>query len=267
MAAVNDRTDTRLDIGDGVATLTLARPEIRNALTGEGMVAEVLDAFHEAEQHPEVSVLVLTGEDPAFSAGGNVKDMAAGAGLFHGDPDTIAEAYRRSIQQVTTVLAGTDLVTIAAVNGPAVGAGFDLALGCDLRIGSTLASFTHTFVDLGLVPGDGGAWILPRVVGWQRAAELSFTARTVEAEEALALGILLEVVPPDRLAERVGELAALIAAKPAHSLRLTKRLLRHARTMSLAEFLDLTAALQAISHHTGAHAEAVDRFLERLTRS
>jgi enoyl-CoA hydratase/carnithine racemase len=242
----------------------LARPEIRNALTDDRILAEIRDAFAQAEADPTVTVLVLDADGPAFSAGGNVKDMANRSGMFEGDPERIAERYRDSIQTLTTTLASTDLVTIAAVDGPAVGAGFDMVLGCDLRIGSTNARFAHTFVDLGIIPGDGGAWLLPRIVGWQRAAELAFTARTIDATEAREFGVLLEVVTPDDLRSRVDELATQIASKPAHSLRLTKRLFRHSRTMDLAGFLDLTAALQAIAHSTPAHFEAVEAYLQRL---
>ncbi|GIU92481.1 MAG: enoyl-CoA hydratase [Acidimicrobiia bacterium] len=255
------RTETRFVIERGRATLTLARPDIRNALTGPEMIQEILLAITEAEDDPEVRVLVIGAEGPAFSAGGNVKDMRDRAGLFAGTPDRIAEGYRRSIQRLTASLLGTDLVTLASVPGPAVGAGFDLVLGCDLRIGSTSARFAHTFVDLGIVPGDGGAWLLPRVVGWQRAAELAFTGRSLDAYEALEAGILLEVVEPEALESRVDELAGVIAAKPAHSVRLAKRLLRHARTMDLDEFLDLSAAFQAIAHHEPAHVEAVERYV------
>jgi enoyl-CoA hydratase/carnithine racemase len=193
--------------------------------------------------------------------------MANRSGLFGGTPDEISEGYRSSIQRLTSALLTTDLVTIAAVNGPAVGAGFDLVLACDLRVGSSAASFAHTFIDLGIIPGDGGAWLLPRVVGWQRAAHLSFTGRTVGAEEAVNLGILLEVVEPERLTRVVFDLAEQIAAKPPHSVRLTKRLLRHSRQMDLAGFLDLSAAYQAISHHTEAHSTAVDNFVDRLGRN
>lgn len=209
-------------------------------------------------------MLVVDAEGSAFSAGGNVKDMATASGMFAGGPEQLNENYRSSIQRLTRTLATTDLVTIAAVNGPAVGAGFDLALWCDLRIGSTTARFAHTFVDLGIIPGDGGAWLLPRVVGAQRAAELSFTGRMIDAATARDYGVLLEVVDPSDLARHVDELANRIASKPAHSLRLTKRLLRHARTMDLDGFLDLTAALQAIAHGTDAHREAVTDFLGRL---
>lgn len=209
-----------------------------------------------------MTVLVIDAEGPAFSAGGNVKDMATRSGMFAGNTEEIGEEYRRTIQNLTKTLASTDLVTIAAVEGPAVGAGFDLVLWCDLRIGSPDARFAHTFVDLGILPGDGGAWLLPRVVGSQRAAELSFTGRTIDANEALAIGVLLEVV--DDVTGRVEELATLIASKPPHSLRLTKRLLRHARTMELEPFLDLTAALQSVAHSTEGHHEAIADFLERM---
>lgn len=209
-----------------------------------------------------MTVLVIDAEGPAFSAGGNVKDMATRSGMFAGDVEEIGEEYRRTIQSLTRRLASTDLVTIAAVAGPAVGAGFDLVLWCDIRIGSPAARFAHTFVDLGIIPGDGGAWLLPRVVGSQRAAELSFTGRMIDASEALEMGVLLEVV--DDVSARVEELATLIASKPSHSLRLTKRLLRHARTMELEPFLDLTAALQSIAHSTQSHHEAVAAFLERM---
>jgi len=262
-----NRSHTRFVMRDGIAVLTLARPETRNAITGEEMLAEMVGAIEEASVDPGVAVLIFEAEGPAFSAGGNVKDMAERKGLFAGSPDEINEGYRVSIQRLTSAVLSTDLVTIAAVNGPAVGAGFDLVLGCDLRVGSTAASFAHTFIDLGIIPGDGGAWLLPRVVGWQRAADLSFTGRTVAADEAVALGILLEVVEPERLTSTVFELATQIAAKPMHSVRLTKRLLRHSRQMDLAGFLDLSAAYQAISHHTPEHATAVDNFVDRLGRN
>lgn len=253
--------NTRYEAAEGIARLTLARPEIRNAISDDEMIDEICDAVAAAETDPEVDVLVITGEGSAFSAGGNVKDMAEGTGMFAGEPYEIGEGYRTSIQRITRSLAATDLVTLAAVNGPAIGAGFDLALGCDLRLGSPSARFAHTFVDLGIIPGDGGAWLLPRVVGWQRAAELAFTARVIDADTAVRYGILLSV--HEDLPTAVDRLARAIAERPSHSLRLTKRLLRHAHGMDLEGFLDLTAALQALSHATDEHREAVERYLDR----
>ena len=240
----------------------MARPDIRNAITGESMLAEIIATI---ESPPDgVTVLVLTGEGSAFSAGGNVHDMAERTGMFAGTPNEISERYRVSIQRLTRAVLSTDLVTIAAVNGAAVGAGFDLVLACDLRLGAAEAWFAHTFVDLGIIPGDGGAWMLPRVVGLQRASEIAYTARRVPAQEAVDLDILLEVVDGDDLSARVHELATEIASKPAHSVRLTKRLFRHSRTMDLDGFLDLSAALQALSHAEPEHTEAVLRYVDKL---
>lgn len=248
-----------VSIDGRVATLTMRRPEVRNALTGTGVLEGLLDALQRVGDDPDLSVLVLTGAGSAFSAGGNLKDMQSGQGMFEGSARRIAESYRASVLRLMRTMASLDLVTIASVNGPAVGGGCDLALICDIRIASTTARIGQPVVDLGLVPGDGGAWILPRVVGWQRAAELIFTGRLVDAEEAQALGLFLEVVPPERLANRVSELADTIASKPAGAIRLTKRLLRHARTTEFDAFLDMTAAFQAIAHHTDEHRDAVGR--------
>lgn len=247
-----------------VAIVTLARPETRNALTGGDLLEELLDAIHDAETDPEVGVMVIDAEGPAFSAGGNVKDMAAKEGLFEGNSAEIVERYRETIQQLTRFMATTDLVTIAAVNGPAIGAGFDLVLGCDLRIGTSRARFAHTFIEMGIIPGDGGAWLLPRVVGWQRATELAVTARSVDAEEAIETGILLEVVPDSRLSLRAMELATEIASKPRPAVIMAKRLLRLSRSSDLDQFLELSAALQAVAHATPEHEEAVQAYLERL---
>lgn len=256
----------RVRVIDGISFVTLDRPEIRNALTGEEMLEELLDAIHEAETDPDVAVLVLDAEGPAFSSGGDIKEMAAQRGMFAGNAATLVESYRSSIQQLTRFMMTTDLITIAAVDGPAIGAGFDLVLGCDLRIGSRRARFAHTFIEMGIIPGDGGAWLLPRVVGWQKATELALTARSVDAEEALRTGILLEVVGSDELDERVMDLARVIAAKPRHAVVLAKRLLRQARSMDLDGFLELSAGLQAAAHSTPEHIEAVNAYVARLSR-
>ncbi len=258
MSAVRIRTD------GGVRVLTLARPETRNALTGGDLLPSLITALQEAEVDEAVGVVVIDAEGPAFSAGGNVKDMAARRGLFAGNATDLIENYRRTIQRLTRILAETDLITIAAVDGPAIGAGFDLVLGCDLRLGTRRARFAHTFIEMGIIPGDGGAWLLPRVVGWQRATELALTARSVSAGEAADMGILLEIVPEDDLESRVMDLATTISAKPRPAVILAKRLLRQARTMDLDGFLEYSAALQAAVHTTPEHAEAVKAYLERL---
>jgi enoyl-CoA hydratase/carnithine racemase len=205
----------------------------------------------------------MTGAGSAFSSGGNVKEMQDKAGTFAGSPAAIQERYRRGIQQIPLAISRADLPIIAAVNGPAIGAGFDLACMCDLRIGSEKALLGETFINLGIIPGDGGAWFLQRLIGYQRAAELAFTGRLVKADEALQLGIFLEVVPPEKLLEAAHALAADIAAKPPIALRLTKRLMKLAQRADLPDFLEMSSAFQAVSHHTSDHDEAVNAFLEK----
>ncbi|MGB8361398.1 MAG: enoyl-CoA hydratase-related protein [Acidimicrobiia bacterium] len=248
----------------GVARITLSHPDARNVITGPDMLEPLLDALDEAEADPEVVVAVIDAEGPAFSAGGDVKQMAAREGLFAGNPAELTERYRETIQQLTRFLLTTDLVTIAMVNGPAVGAGFDLVLGCDLRYGSRNARFAHTFVDIGIVPGDGGAWLLPRVVGWQRATELALTSRFITSAEAESYGVLLEVVPEEKLEGRVMDVARSIAGKPHPAVVMAKRLLRQARTMDLDGFLEFSAALQAVAHSTPEHEAAVADYVRRL---
>ena len=136
----------------------------------------------------DVSVLVLTGDGSAFSSGGNVREMSERSGIFGGSIQQIQDQYRRGIQRIPLAMEAAEVPLIAAINGPAIGAGFDLACMCDLRIGSAAAVMGETFVNLGIIPGDGGAWFLQRLVGYQRAAELTLTGRLVSAQEALALG-------------------------------------------------------------------------------
>lgn len=249
---------------DGVLRITLSDPDTRNAITGEEMLDSLLDALDDAEKAPDIAVVVIDAKGPAFSSGGNVKDMAAREGLFAGSPADMTETYRDTIQQLTRFMATTDLITIASVNGPAVGAGFDLVLGCDLRFGSRNARFAHTFIEMGIIPGDGGAWLLPRVVGWQRATELALTARFITSAEAESYGVLLEVVPEDKLDARVMEVASTIASKPRPAVIMAKRLLRQARSMDLDGFLEFSAALQAIAHSTPEHETAVADYVQKL---
>lgn len=263
--ALPQLTDASLELHQRIALLTLQRDDVRNALTGTQLVDDIVNAVTWADQTPEVSVLVITGAGSAFCAGGNVKEMKEKTGTFSGSVIEIQDQYRRGIQRMPLALHKAEVPIIAAVNGPAIGAGFDLACLCDLRLGSTKALFGETFINLGIVPGDGGAWFLQRLLGYQRAAELAFTGRLVKAEEALALGILLEVVTPEALLTRTMELAAEIAAKPPQAVRLTKRMMKIAQRQELPDFLDLCASFQGMAHHTRDHEEAVAAFLEKRT--
>jgi len=256
-------TDSVLSVEGRIAVLTMNRPDTRNELTGTKLAAEITQVAEWINRDERVSVLVLTGDGTAFSAGGNVKHMLEHEGTFSGDVYAVQGKLRQGIQRMARAMYALEVPSIAAVNGPAIGAGFDLACMCDVRIGSTQAKVAENFLTLGLVPGDGGGWLLPRLVGWQRAAELSFSGRTVEAEEALRLGIFLELVEPDDLLARARELAASFATKPPQAVRLTKRLLRYAQHTPFGDYLDVCAMIQGICHHTADHTEAVTAFLEK----
>ncbi|HEY5674255.1 MAG TPA: enoyl-CoA hydratase-related protein [Malonomonas sp.] len=256
-------TDASLSLQGRVAELTFRRDDVRNALTGTTLVEDILTTLNWCNRTPEVSVLIMTGSGTAFSAGGNIKQMRDREGMFSGSVLQIQDQYRRGIQQLPLAMQKAEIPLIAAVNGPAIGAGMDLACMCDLRIGSHNTLLGETFINLGIVSGDGGTWFLPRLIGHQRAAELLFTGRLVKAQEALELGLLLELVAPEQLLTRARELAAQIAAKPPQAVRLSKRLLQLAQRQELPDFLDQCAAFQGMSHHSTDHLEAVDAFLEK----
>ncbi len=255
--------DCTLTLEERVAVLTFQRDDVRNALTGTSLAEDIINTVNWVNGEDRVSVLVITGAGSAFSSGGNVKEMQSQSGIFGGSPVQVQDQYRRGIQQIPLVLHKAEVPVIAAVNGPAIGAGFDLANMCDMRIASTRAKVGETFINLGITPGDGGAWFMQRLIGYQRAAELSFTGRVVEAAEALTLGIFLEVVEPEELMPRVMELARLIASKPPVTLRLTKRMMKLAQRSDLPDFLDLCACFQSFAHHTDDHIEAVNAFLDK----
>ncbi|GAC57584.1 putative enoyl-CoA hydratase [Gordonia hirsuta DSM 44140 = NBRC 16056] len=248
---------------DDVVTWTLNQPQTRNAISDEAMIDALVAAVEAVNRDPSVRVVILTGAGSAFSAGGNVKDMAARTGLFAGAAHEQRTGYRLAIQRIPRAMDTLEVPVIAAVNGPAVGAGCDLALMCDLRIASPSAFFAESFVKLGLIPGDGGAWFLPRVVGAARAAEMALTGDRVDAATALEWGIVSQVVPEDGLADAARRLADRIAVNPPVAVRMTKKLLRESSRQSLDQLLELSAAMQGIAHQTEDHHEAVAAFLDK----
>lgn len=262
---VPELKDSSLEVDGRVAVLTFQRHDVRNALTGTALIDDIVQTVNWADSEHGVSVLIITGDGSAFSSGGNIKEMSEQSATFGGSPITIQDQYRRGIQQIPLALHKAEIPVIAAVNGPAIGAGFDLACMCDIRIASTRAQVGETFINLGITPGDGGAWFMQRLIGYQRAAELTFTGRVIKAEEALQLGLFLEVVEPEALMPRARELAGQIASKPPLSLRLTKRMMKLAQRSDLPDFLDLCACFQAMAHHTSDHLEAVSAFVEKRT--
>ena len=153
--------ESLLEVEGRIATLTFERNDVRNALTGTALIDDILQSVNWANAESGVSVLVITGDGSAFCSGGNIKEMQNQSGTFAGSVIEIQDKYRRGIQQVPLAMHNAEIPIIAAVNGPAIGAGFDLACMCDLRIASNRAVVGETFINLGITPGDGGAWFMP----------------------------------------------------------------------------------------------------------
>lgn len=246
-----------------VAVLRFNRPETMNALGAAGDGDAVHDACAEVSADPAIRCVILTGEGKCFSAGGDVKAMRDGTGNFGGGGVAIRNHYKTNIHRAARALYGLDLPVIAAVNGPAIGLGCDLACLADMRIASDKARFGVTFLKLGLIPGDGGTWVLPRVIGISRASELFFTAEVIDAARAEAWGLVSRVVPHETLMEEAMATALKVAEQPPHALRLAKMLLRQGQNVGYDTALELAASTQSILHHTRDHREGVAALLEK----
>jgi enoyl-CoA hydratase/carnithine racemase len=248
----------------GIVTVTLNQPDIRNAISSPELIDALVDALDRMNADMSVRAAILTGAGTAFSSGGNVKKMKENSGeLVARNPADTRRHYKLGIQRIPLAFDRLEVPVIAAVNGPAIGAGCDLACMCDIRIAGESARFAESFVKLGIIPGDGGAWLLPRVVGFSKASEMAFTGDMLDAKEALACGLVSKVVPDAELMSAARALADRIAANPPHAVRMTKRLLREGRHLRLDSLLDLSAAMQSLAHATSDHKEAVAAFLEK----
>ncbi|MFD2136145.1 crotonase/enoyl-CoA hydratase family protein [Novosphingobium resinovorum] len=247
---------------EGIVLLTLNRPELRNPISDAEVIEALLAALARLETDPQARVAILTGAGKGFSSGGNINEMKPGGTLNAGSPAATRLSYKRGIQRLPLAFAALEVPIIAAVNGAAMGAGCDLTCMCDLRIGES-AKFAESFVKLGLIAGDGGSWLLPRVIGWSKAAEMALTGDLIDAAEALACGLVSRVVPDAELLDAARALARRIAANPPHAVRMTKRLLWEGRRADLATLLEMASAMQAAAHATADHEEAVAAFLAK----
>lgn len=258
-----DSTPLLVERSGHVETWTVNLPDQRNPISDPGVVEALCRQVAEVNADHAVRAVVLTGAGSAFSAGGNVKDMANRKGMFGGSPYELRDGYRNGIQRIPRALYHCEVPVVAAVNGPAVGAGCDLAMMCDMRVASSRSFFAESFVQLGIIPGDGGAWLLTKAIGPARAAEMALTGDRVKPEQALEWGLVNQVVEPDELLDAAHALADRVAKNPPHSVRMAKRLLRESQHQSLESVLELSAAMQAIAHHTEDHTEALGAFLDK----
>lgn len=254
----------RLERREGVAIITMDDPSNANANSTARIVAELTDAVEEVNADPGIGAVIFTGARKVFSSGGEIQLMESYQPM---DTIDIRSFYQHTgIHKFYRELHHLEVPTIAAVNGPAYGSGFGMALMCDIRLAASSASFTMNFAKLGILPGDGGAMYLLRAVGHQEAARIMFAAEPVAAQRAKELGIVSEVYEQEELMPAALAMAQRIASYPKRNMRLMKRLLRHAHTTEWESFVDLTTSMQALSHHTPEHREGLRELRESVTR-
>ncbi|MCL6634578.1 MAG: enoyl-CoA hydratase/isomerase family protein [Peptococcaceae bacterium] len=255
---------------DGIAWITLNRPERYNAFS-VNMIKSWARALLDAKADDDVKVVVVTGAGKAFCSGGDIKSMREGKGFLYSEegsdgkpgPMDFKKSLWELIHRIPLILEDLDKPVIAAINGPATGAGLDMALMCDLRIASDKATFAESYVRMALVPGDGGAFFLPRLVGLPKALEMLWTGEMIDAGEALRIGLVNRVVPADQLEEATRELARKLAEGPQLSIRMIKRLVYQGLRSDLRTALDTVSSHMAVITSTEDHKEAVNAFFEK----
>jgi 2-(1,2-epoxy-1,2-dihydrophenyl)acetyl-CoA isomerase len=253
-----------LHIDKHVAIVTMSSPQTRNALSTDEQYAAIEDVCKRLSSDRTIRAAVWTGAGKAFCAGGDIKAMLARTLDTRLEPVDDRYHYKEGIHRIPAALYYLEVPVIAAVNGPAIGAGLDLACMCDIRIAARSAKFAESFVKLGIIPGDGGAFLLQRLVGAAKAAELTFTGDVIDAEQALACGLVSEVVPDAELMERSLAMASRIADNAPHALRMAKRLLRESQLARLETVLELSASFQALAHATSDHGQRIRAAVDTL---
>jgi 2-(1,2-epoxy-1,2-dihydrophenyl)acetyl-CoA isomerase len=248
----------RYDLAEGVATITLDRPDAMNSLT-VAVKTELGEAVERARDDPAARAVILTGSGRAFSVGQDLREHADNLDAGRGLAGTLEDHY----EPIVSTLAGMPKPVVAAVNGVAAGAGLSFALACDLRIASEKASFATAFTRIGLVPDSGLSWTLQRVVGRAKALELLLLAEPVRAAEALELGLVSSVVPPESLESAARELAVRLAAGPTRAYAAVREAVDHAAVTDLAGALAKEAELQKACAATADHVAATKAFLRK----
>jgi 2-(1,2-epoxy-1,2-dihydrophenyl)acetyl-CoA isomerase len=238
----------------GVMTITLNRPDVLNAF--DGAMQEGFRAALKEARDPEVRAVVLTGAGRGFCVGQDLKEFQEGAGDL---AERLRSTYNRNVRALRTL----EKPVIAAVNGPAAGAGLALAAACDIRIAADSATFVPAFINIGLIPDTGASFFIPRLLGYERAFEWLCSGKRLTAADAHAWGFVSEVVEVGKLAARAAAVAAELAALPTRAIGMTKRLLDRAAGATLEEQLELEAQLQAAAAETEDFAEGVAAFLEK----
>ena len=256
---VNEDAELLYEVSEHVATITFNRPQRMNTISGP-MLDLLTELLLRADRDPDVRVIVLTGTGRAFCAGLDIKAQASGDGLL-----STGAGFRQIDLRHTppTVLHALDTPTIAALNGSAAGYGLDIAVGCDIRIAARSAKLAVAFTKRGIVPESGGTWLLPRIVGYAKAAELIFTGRTLRTDEALELGLLNKVVDDDLLAKEARAMALEIAANAPLAVQAAKRMMRMGETETFEQNVNHVYLQLLPLFRTKDFAEAMTAFVEK----
>lgn len=244
--------------------LTLNNPEQSNAISFD-MIDSLTRVLKHADFDANIRVIILKGAGVNFCAGGDIKAMQEQSGMFAGEGNELRMRYIHGIQQIPKIIEDLSTPLIAMVNGAAIGAGCDLAMMCDLRIGTAKSKFGETFVKLGLVPGDGGTFFLQRVIGYAKAMQMSLTGDVISGEDALNWGLLNIFCPEDGLENETKKLAEKIAGNAPVAVQMTKKAMKMAYLTDLATILDLSAAYQGIAQRTHDHTAALEAIGKKQT--
>jgi len=253
----------KLEVFENSALLIkLNRPKVLNAFNLE-LISEFLDALEFGKKSKAINIICITGEGKAFSAGGDLNAMDSKSDMFAGDVKELRELYRSGIQQIPRVISSIDKPIIAFVNGPAVGAGCDLACMCDLRLVSEKAIFKESFINLSLVSGDGGSFFLEKIVGYAKAMDLLLTGRKVDSAEALSIGLATQVLDESSFMNKCHLFVSKLLKLPQVALRMNKLGLKNAISSNLDQHLEYMSALQSILQRSEDHEDLVKKFLSR----
>ncbi len=246
---------------DLITSITLNRPEFLNAFTLE-LIEEFLEALSLARLD-DSRVIIIRGAGRAFCAGGDLHAMKNKTGMFAGDEKELKRLYKEGIQQIPQLIEKIEKPIIAMINGPAVGAGCDLACMCDLRFMSDKAIMKDSFINLALVSGDGGAYFLHRIIGYAKTMELLLSGRKVDSKEALKIGLVNQVFEADKLEDETYNFARKLCSLPFNALKMNKRGVKDAYDSSLEDHLELMATLQAKTQRSEEHFDLVNQFLSK----
>ncbi len=244
--------------------ITLDNESQSNAITYE-MIDSLTKVLSYADFDRDIRVIVLTGAGKNFCSGGDIKAMEEKSGMFAGESNELRMRYMHGIQSIPKKMEEISKPVIALVNGAAIGAGCDLSMMCDLRVGTSKTKFGETFSKMGLVPGDGGTFFLTRVAGFRLAMEMFLTAKIYEGNEALKLGLLNFLFEDSNIVDETVKLADQIAANAPVAISMTKKAMKLSYLHDLQSSLDLLASFQGITQRTSDHFEALQAFKEKRT--